>query len=122
MFTQGRVDLLQFHGALRHARLQNLLVAFEGIEYRPRLFIQAAGKPEGRQFDAVTRRMPAGPVAQGGGVAAGGVGGGGFGQQFAHRVGGLLGELGGQGQGGRGLRKGWKCRIIFHSMYVVLRF
>ena len=32
MFTQGRVDLLQFHGALRHARLQNLLVAFEGID------------------------------------------------------------------------------------------
>jgi len=39
------------------------------------------------QLDAVARRMPASPVAQGSGVAAGGVLGSGFGKQLADRVG-----------------------------------
>jgi len=37
--------------------------------------------------------MPAGPVAQGGSVAARGVGGSGLGEKFAHGVGRLLGQL-----------------------------
>ncbi len=48
------------------------------------------------QLDAVARRVPAGPVAQGAGVAAGGVLGRGFGQQLSDRIGSLLGQLFGQ--------------------------
>lgn len=48
------------------------------------------------QLDAVARRVPAGPVAQGAGVAAGRVRGCGFGQQFADRIGSLLSQLFGQ--------------------------
>jgi len=54
-----------------------------------------------RQRGAVARHVPAGPVAQGGGVAAGGVRRGRFGQQFPDGIGGLLGQLFRQ-QRGRG--------------------
>ncbi|MNV86590.1 hypothetical protein D3C71_1806370 [compost metagenome] len=68
------------------------------------------------QLDPVARRMPAGPVAQRAAVAAGGVLGGRFGQQFAHRIGGLLGQLFRQHQAGSRRGEHGNRRIIFHTM------
>lgn len=68
------------------------------------------------QLDAVARRMPASPVAQSAGVAAGGVLGRGFGQQLADRIGRLLGELFRQGQAGSRRSENGNCMIIFHTM------
>lgn len=69
-----------------------------------------------RQFDAVTCRVPARSVAQSTGIAARGVGRRGFGEQFAHRIRGLLRQLNGQCQAGRGLREGRNSGIIIHNM------
>ena len=45
------------------------------------------------EFDAEAALMPAGPVAQGGGIAAGGVGRGRFSEQLANRIGSPLRQL-----------------------------
>lgn len=66
-----------------------------------------------RQFDGVAGRVPAGPVAQGTGVAARGVGGRGLGEQFAHRIGRLLGQLDWQRQAGSGVGEGEIVEISF---------
>jgi len=69
-----------------------------------------------RQLDPVAPLVPAGPLAQGSGIATGSVGRRRFGQQLAHRVGGLLGQLLRQDQMGSRRWQGRWSGILLHSM------